>query len=96
MAGTATTSRKERISEYVKASSKSPVAAVIYSLIYGPFGCIYTDPKSTVIALLAAVALGLVYWPLIAVVWVACVIVAPFQVKKYNARLKREARYTVV
>lgn len=95
MERTATSSRQQRIREYVKASSKSPVIAVIYSLIYGPFGCLYTNPKSTVIALIAVVALGLVYWPLIAVVWVTCVLVAPFQVKAYNAKLKREARFTV-
>ena len=95
MERTATSSRQQRITEYVKASSKSPVTAVIYSLIYGPFGCLYTNPKSTVIAVIAAVALGLVYWPLIAVVWVTCVLVAPFQVKAYNAKLKREARFTV-
>ena len=95
MQRTATSSRQERIREYVKASSKSPVTAVIYSLIYGPLGCLYTNPKSTVIALIAAVALGLVYRPLIAVVWVTCVLVAPFQVKAYNAKLKREARFTV-
>ena len=92
----ATSSRQERIREYVKASSKSPVTAVIYSLIYGPFGCLYTDPKSTVIALMVAVALGLVYWPLIAVVWVACVLVAPFQLRPYNPKLKRACKYTVI
>lgn len=87
--------RKEKIRDYVDANSKSKWMAVIYALIYGPFGCIYTNPKSTVIALVVAASLAVIYWPLIGLVWLACVIVAPFQVKAYNAKIRRSARFLV-
>lgn len=89
-------SRRKRIQEYVDAHRKSPTAGAVYALIYGPFGCIYTNPKSTVIALVVGVALGLVYLPLIAVVWLACVAMAPYQVRAYNARVRRGARHLVL
>ena len=87
--------RREKIQSYVEAHSKSPTAGVIYALIYGPFGCIYTNPWSTVIALLVALGLGLIYWPLIALVWVGCMVMAPFQVRAYDTRVRRPARYNV-
>jgi hypothetical protein len=87
--------RREKIKDYIDASRKSPVAGVIYALFFGPFGCSYTNPWSTVIALVVAIGLGLIYWPLIALVWVGCMILAPFQVRTYNQRLRRSARYHV-
>lgn len=87
--------RRARIRDYIDANRKSPVTAVICTVIYGPLGCIYTDPKSAVIALLVAVALGLVYWPLVGLVWVGCIIAAPFQVRVYNAKIQRLAHYVV-
>ena len=69
---------------------------MVYALFYGPFGCLYTNPKSTLIALLVAFCLGLVYWPLIALVWLGCVVMAPYQVRTYNAWVRRGARYNVV
>ena len=39
------------------------------------------NSKSTLIALLVALCLGLVYWPLIALVWLGCVLLAPYQVR---------------
>lgn len=89
-------SRRQRISEYIDAHRKSPVAGTVYALIYGPFGCIYTNPSSAVIALLVALALGLIHWPLIGLVWVACVIMAPYQVRAYNAKVRRSARHVVM
>ena len=68
----------------------------MYVLVYGPLGCIYTYPRSAVVALLAAIALGLVYWPLIGLVWIGCAILAPFQVRAYNAHVRRGARYNVI
>jgi hypothetical protein len=88
--------RREKIKEYVEARSKSPVAGTLYALIYGPFGCIYTNPKATFIAVLVAITLGMVYWPLIFVVWLGCVVMAPFQVRAYNAKIRRNARYVVM
>ena len=58
--------RREKIQDYINASRKSPVAGVIYTLLFGPFGCICTNPWATLIALFIAVGLGLIYWPLIA------------------------------
>jgi hypothetical protein len=87
--------RREKVREYIDANRKSPVAGAIFALIWGPFGCIYSNPMSTVFALLAALALGLIYWPLIGLVWIACVVLAPFQVRTYNARMRRGARYNV-
>ena len=49
-----------------------------------------------VLALIATIALGLVYWPLIALVWIGCAILAPFHVRSYNARVRRGARYNVI
>ena len=85
--------RREKIQEYINVSRKSPVAGVIYTLLFGPFGCIYTNPWATLLGLSLAVSLGLIYWPLIALVWVGCMILAPFQVRTYNRRLRRSARY---
>ena len=89
-------SRRQRINEYIDAHRKSPVAGAVYALIYGPFGCLYTNPASTVIALIVAFGLGLIYWPLVALVWVGCVIMAPFQVRAYNAKIRRSARHVVM
>ena len=96
MEGTGRSRRREKINDYIDAASKSPVAGAVYALIYGPLGCIYSAPWSAAIGLLIAVALGFVYWPLIAVVWIGCVILAPFQVRAYNARIRRRARYVVM
>lgn len=96
MEKTAQIRRREKIKDYVAANSKSPFIGVLYALLYGPFGCIYTNPKATLVAVFVAVGLGLVYWPLIAVVWLGCVVMAPFQVRAYNARIRRSARYVVM
>ena len=84
---------REKIQDSIDASRKGPVAGVIHTLFFGPFGCIYTSPWSAVIALFIVVALGLIYWPLIALMWVACMILAPLQVLNYNPCLRRSARY---
>lgn len=88
--------RRQRIEDYIDAHRKSPVAGAVYALVFGPLGCIYSSPKSTFFALIAAVALGLTYPPLIAVVWLACVLMAPSQVRAYNARVRRSARHFVM
>ncbi|MDJ0741123.1 MAG: hypothetical protein QNJ91_15515 [Gammaproteobacteria bacterium] len=90
------TSRREKIRDYIDANRKSPALGSLYALIFGPFGCIYTDPKVTVIGVLAAIAAGLIYWPLIAAVWLSCVLLAPFRVRAYNQRVRRNARYVVL
>ena len=87
--------RREKIKDYIEASSKSPLVGVIYALVFGPFGCIYTNPWSTLIGVFIAICLGLIYWPLIALVWVGCMIMAPFQVRFYNRRVRRRAHYYV-
>lgn len=87
--------RRQRIKKYVGVNSKSAVAGVLYALFYGPIGCIYTQPRNALIALFIAACLGLIYWPLIALVWLGCVIIAPSQVRAYNARVRRGARYHV-
>jgi hypothetical protein len=88
--------RREKIKDYIDANRKSPAAGMLYALVFGPFGCIYTNPKSTLLALLVGVAAGLIYLPLIAVVWLACVATAPFQVRAYNNKIRRSARYVVL
>ena len=88
--------RRQKIKKYIEVNSKSPVAGVAYAFFYGPLGCIYTHPQNALIALFMAVCLGLIYWPLIALVWLGCVIIAPFQVRAYNARVRRGARYHVI
>ncbi len=87
--------RRERIRDFVDANSKSPVTGAIYTLIYGPLGLIYSNPKLAVLALFVAIALGFVYWPLLGVFWIACIVLAPLQVKAYNAKIRRSARYIV-
>jgi len=87
--------RRQKIKDYIDATSKSPVAGVIYALFFGPLGCAYANPRSTVVALLLAVAVGLIYWPLIALIWIGCVVMAPFQVRAYNHKVRRGARYHV-
>ncbi|MCG6966253.1 MAG: hypothetical protein LJE59_07070 [Chromatiaceae bacterium] len=88
--------RREKIADYVDANSKSPVAGAVYALLYGPLGCIYANPEIAVLAVVVTVFLGLIYWPLIGLAWVACVVMAPFQVRAYNARVRRSARYFVM
>lgn len=88
--------RREKIKDYIDANRKSPVVGAVYALFFGPLGCIYTNPKSTILALLVAAAVGIIYLPLIALVWLACVISAPFQVRAYNNKIKRSARYVVI
>ena len=95
MEDTGKSRRREKLDDFIDANSKSTTAGVLYALFYGPFGCFYTNPRNTVIALFVAIALGLIYWPLIALVWIACVVMAPFQVRAYNARVRRGARYYV-
>jgi hypothetical protein len=68
---------------------------VIYALVFGPFGCLYTAPQTALIALFVALAVGLIYWPLIGLVWLGCVLIAPFHVRAYNARVRRNARFLV-
>lgn len=87
--------RRQKIKKYIDVNSKSPVAGVVYALFYGPLGCIYTYPRNALIALFIAICLWLVYWPLIALVWLGCVVLAPSQVRAYNARVRRGARYHV-
>jgi hypothetical protein len=95
MEDTAKSRRRRKIKDYIDATSKSPTAGVIYALVFGPFGCAYANPWSTVVALFLAVAVGLIFWPLIALVWIGCVVVAPFQVRAYNHKVRRGARYHV-
>lgn len=95
MEDTGKSRRRQKIKDYVDVSSKSTTVGVIYALVFGPFGCIYTNPTSTVIALIVAIGLGLIYWPLIGLVWLGCVVMAPFQVRAFNAKLRRSARYSV-
>ena len=87
--------RREKIRDFVDANSKSQITGAIYTLIYGPLGFLYSNPKLALLTLLVAIGLGIVYWPLIGVVWIACVILAPFQVRAYNAKIRRNARYIV-
>jgi hypothetical protein len=87
--------RNEKLNELTAAHSKSTTAAVLYTLFYGPLGCLYTNPTSTAIALLICGMLAVLYWPAIAVVWLTCVAMAPFQVKAYNRKVRRNARYLV-
>ena len=87
--------RKEKIEDYIDASSKSPAIGVLSALIFGPLGCLYASPWSSLVALFVAVCLGLVYWPLIGLVWLGCMVMAPFQVRAFNARVRRTARYYV-
>ncbi len=51
--------RRQKIKDYIDTTSKSPVAGVIYALFSGPFGCAYANPRSTVVTLYLAVAVGL-------------------------------------
>lgn len=88
--------RREKISDYVDANRKSPLVGSVYALIFGPLGCIYTDPRNSLFGVLAAMFVGLIYWPLIAIVWLACIFMAPFQVKAYNERVRRSARHLVI
>ena len=85
--------RQEKIRDFVNANSKSPITGAIYTLVYGPLGFIYSNPKLAVLALLIAIVLGVVYWPLIGVLSIMCVVLAPFQVRAYNAKISRSARY---
>ena len=87
--------RRKKIRDFIDANSKSPFTGAIYTLIYGPLGLIYSNPKLAVMALFVAIALGVVYWPLLGVLWVICIALAPSQVKAYNAKIRRSARYIV-
>ena len=88
--------RRERVRDFIDANCKSPLLGALYALVFGPFGLIYTRPSNTLIALLLAVGAGMVYWPLVGLVWLGGVVVAPFQVRAYNSRIRRSARYFVV
>ena len=56
MEETAKNLRKEKIKDYIDASSKSPTLGVLYTFFFGPFGCIYTvnAPESASIVLARA------------------------------------------
>lgn len=88
--------RRKKIKEYIDAHHKSPFVGSLYALVFGPLGCLYTFPKNAVFGLLAAAAVGLIYWPLIGLVWLGCVVAAPFQVRDYNRRIRRGARHYVL
>lgn len=87
--------RRRKIRDFIDANRKSPMTGIVYALFYGPFGLIYSNPRLAIVALLLGVAAGLIYWPLVAVVWVGCVVIAPYQVRSYNSRVRRRARYLV-
>ena len=70
------TRRSEKIRDYIDANRKSPLVGSLYALVFGPLGCIYTGPKSSVIGVFAAIALGLIYWPLIVLAIVGVAMVA--------------------
>lgn len=87
--------RRQKIRDFIEANSKSPTTGAIYALIYGPFGLIYSNPKLTFLFIVLAIGLGIVYWPLIGLLWLTCVVLAPFQVRAYNRRIRRSARFLV-
>ncbi len=96
MEGRYSDKHRQKIERFIAASSKSTTLALVYATVYGPFGCFYTDPRGAVVAIFLAVALGIVYLPLIALVWIGCILMAPLQVRAYNAQVRRRARYLVV
>lgn len=87
--------RRRKVRDFIDANSKSPVTGAFWALIHGPIGLLYANPASALVALLLAIAAGLVYWPLIGAIWLACVVIAPYQVRSYNARVRRNARFLV-
>ena len=87
--------RRQKVRDFIDANSKSPTTGAIYALIYGPLGLIYVSPKLAMGALFVATALGLVYWPLIGLPWLACVVAASYQVRTRDTRIRRSARYMV-
>ena len=87
---------QRKIERFIAVSSKSTALALLYATVFGPFGCVYTDPRAAVVAIFVAVALGIVYLPLIGLVWIGCILMAPLQVRAYNAQMRRRARYLVV
>lgn len=87
--------RRQKIRDFIEANSKSQTTGALYALIYGPFGLLYSNTKLTFLCIVLAIGLGIVYWPLIGLLWMACVILAPFQVRSYNRKIRRSARFLV-
>ncbi len=87
--------RRQKIRDFIDANSKSQTTGALYALIYGPFGLLYSNPKLAFLFLVAAIGLGFVYWPLIGLLWLICLILAPFQVRRYNRKIRRSARFLV-
>jgi hypothetical protein len=69
--------------------------ALLLAVLFGPLGCLYVSPRLAIPALVLAGALGYLYWPAVVVVWLACVVYAPFKARALNRRLRRRGRWAV-
>lgn len=83
--------REERIDAYVDAEKKSPTAAFLLALLIGPLGYLYVSVGSGLSAILLAIGLALLHPGLVVIVWLMCVIAAPFEIVSRNKKLRAKA-----
>lgn len=85
-----TNTREARIDAYVEANKKSPILALGLAILLGPIGYLYTSVLSGAIAILLTIAtVGIPH--LTIVIWLACVVAAPFETASVNKKLRIKA-----
>ena len=88
--------REQRIEAYVQMHRKSPLAAFLLALAFGPLGFAYASLSGTLTCLIiAALAWLVVPWSivmlLLLLLWVICVLLAPFAALEANRKLATSA-----
>lgn len=82
----------ERIADYVRAREKSPAAAFVLALVFGPLGSLYAGTRHGVTMILAALVFGAVTGGVGAlIVWVVAIFAAPGAASEHNERVRTEA-----
>jgi O-antigen ligase len=83
---------EQRIAAYVAARAKSPAAAFVLALVFGPLGSLYAGTRHGLIMIAAALVLGAVTGGAGAlVVWVVAIFAAPGAASEHNERVRTEA-----
>lgn len=83
--------REARIQAYVKENSKSPLLGFLLAILIGPIGYLYVSTTGGVVAILLAVVFALMWFPLVFLVWIVCILAAPIEAMDQNKKLRVKA-----
>lgn len=83
--------RDRKLKAYMAANRRSPTAAFVLALLFGPVGFLYASAVGGVIMILVAFGLGTVSPVLALAVWLVAVLFAPSTASAYNAKVRAQA-----